>query len=96
MNVYGASKAAAERPVLEAHAEALVVRNERILRAVGPAQLRLVQALESLLEAEREFVAIEDDLIVSPTYVPDLVTPASIYLVFGRRARPLASRQSRR
>jgi dTDP-4-dehydrorhamnose reductase len=70
LNVYGASKAEAERRVLEAHARALVVRTSAFF---GPwdewnfAHLALRE-----LGAGRTFAAA-DDLVVSPTYVPELV-----------------------
>jgi dTDP-4-dehydrorhamnose reductase len=70
LNVYGASKAAAERAVLDEHPDALVVRTSAFF---GPwdAYNFVARALEEL-EAGRPFNAI-DDLVVSPTYVPDLV-----------------------
>jgi dTDP-4-dehydrorhamnose reductase len=70
LNAYGRSKAEAERRVLQAHAQALVVRTSAFF---GPwdAHNFLMQGLASL-RSGRLFSAA-DDLTVSPTYVPDLV-----------------------
>jgi dTDP-4-dehydrorhamnose reductase len=70
LNVYGSSKAAAERAVLEAYREALVVRTSAFFGPWDPHNF-VTRAL-AYLEAARPFAAI-DDLTVSPTYVPDLV-----------------------
>jgi dTDP-4-dehydrorhamnose reductase len=69
LNVYGASKAAAERAVLDAYRQALVVRTSAFF---GPwDDYNFVTLALAELEAARPFSAI-DDLTVSPTYVPDL------------------------
>lgn len=70
LNVYGQSKAEAERRVLEAHASALVVRTSAFF---GPWDEHnfVTQALRSLV-AGRAFPAASD-VTISPTYVPDLV-----------------------
>jgi dTDP-4-dehydrorhamnose reductase len=82
LNVYGASKAAAERAVLDACADALVVRTSAFF---GPwdAYNFVTRALEEL-GAARSFAAI-DDLVVSPTYVPDLVNACLDLLLDGER-----------
>ncbi|KQW93537.1 dTDP-4-dehydrorhamnose reductase [Massilia sp. Root418] len=70
LNVYGRSKAEAERRVLEVYPEALLVRTSAFF---GPWDRHnfVTLALEALA-AGMPFSAA-DDLIVSPTYVPDLV-----------------------
>jgi dTDP-4-dehydrorhamnose reductase len=82
LNVYGRSKAEAERLVIEAHAGALVVRTSAFF---GPWDEHnfVTQALRSLAEG-RAFPAA-DDVTISPTYVPDLVHACLDLLVDGER-----------
>ena len=70
LNVYGASKAMAEQKVLQEHPGAMVVRTSAFF---GPWDEHnfVVQALGAL-SCGRPFTAT-DDVMVSPTYVPDLV-----------------------
>ncbi len=70
LNVYGASKAECERLVLEAFPQALVVRTSAFF---GPwdEDNFVIRAVRALARRER-FVAAHD-LIVSPTYIPELV-----------------------
>ena len=70
LNVYGASKAAAERRVLDVMPGALVVRTSAFF---GPWDRHnfVVRTLEALQRGEPCRAA--DDVVVSPTYVPDLV-----------------------
>jgi dTDP-4-dehydrorhamnose reductase len=70
LNVYGASKAEAERRVLEVDPQALVIRTSAFF---GPWDRHnfVTQALEALADG-RPFEAAED-MVVTPTYVPDLV-----------------------
>lgn len=70
LNVYGLSKARAERDVLRAHPDSLIVRTSSFF---GPwdAHNFVTLALRTL-SSGREFGAF-DDIVVSPTYVPDLV-----------------------
>jgi dTDP-4-dehydrorhamnose reductase len=70
LNVYGRSKAEAEKMVLDLHAGALVIRTSAFF---GPwdEYNYITLALRSLHE-RRVFMAPKD-LTVSPTYVPDLV-----------------------
>lgn len=79
LNVYGQSKAEAERRVLDELASALVVRTSAFF---GPWDEHnfITAALRTLAEG-RKFVAA-DDALVSPTYVPDLVG-ASLDLLIG-------------
>jgi dTDP-4-dehydrorhamnose reductase len=82
LNVYGRSKAEAERRVLEAHAGALIIRTSAFF---GPWDEHnfVTQALRSLT-AGRAFPAAVD-VTVSPTYVPDLVHTCLDLLVDGER-----------
>jgi dTDP-4-dehydrorhamnose reductase len=81
-NVYGLSKAAAERAVLAAHAAALVVRTSAFF---GPWDRWnfVTLALDALAEG-RAFPAAHD-VQVSPTYVPDLVNVSLDLLIDGER-----------
>jgi dTDP-4-dehydrorhamnose reductase len=80
LNVYGASKARAERCVLRAHDQALVIRTSAFF---GPwDEHNFVTLALRALAAGREFSAVTD-LVVSPTYVPDLVD-ASLDLLIDR------------
>ncbi|MEJ7811405.1 MAG: family 1 glycosylhydrolase [Gemmatimonadaceae bacterium] len=80
LNVYGATKAEAERRVLGAHAGALVVRTSAFF---GPWDEHnfVVRVLRDL--ARGCPIAAADDATVSPTYVPDLVNACLDLLVDG-------------
>jgi dTDP-4-dehydrorhamnose reductase len=82
LNVYGRSKAEAERLVAEAHGGALVVRTSAFF---GPWDEHnfVTHALRALASG-RAFPAA-DDVTVSPTYVPDLVQACLDLLVDGER-----------
>ncbi|MCA1632469.1 MAG: sugar nucleotide-binding protein [Acidobacteria bacterium] len=82
LNVYGQSKAEAERLVIEAHAGALVVRTSAFF---GPCDEHnfVTHALRSLA-AGRAFPAA-DNVTISPTYVPDLVQACLDLLIDGER-----------
>jgi len=82
LNVYGLSKARAERAVLRAHDAALIVRTSSFF---GPwdAHNYVTIALRALGRGDT-FAAI-DDVVVSPTYVPDLVNAALDLLLDGER-----------
>lgn len=82
LNVYGRSKADAERRVRAAHPAALVIRTAAFF---GPGNEHdfVAQALRALREG-RPFLAA-DDATVSPTYVPDLVNAALDLLIDGER-----------
>ncbi|TWI45275.1 dTDP-4-dehydrorhamnose reductase [Pseudoduganella flava] len=70
LNVYGQSKAEAERRVLAVNPQTLMVRTSAFF---GPwDQHNFVTLVLQALAAGRPFTAASD-LIVSPTYVPDLV-----------------------
>jgi dTDP-4-dehydrorhamnose reductase len=80
LNVYGRSKAEAERLVLAACPAALVVRTSAFF---GPWDEHnfVFHALRAL-EAGERFPAA-DDLVVTPTYVPDLVHETLDLLIDG-------------
>lgn len=70
LNVYGRSKALAEKHVLQAHEEALVIRTSAFF---GPwDDYNFVTLALRQLEAGDSFIVAED-VVVSPTYIPDLV-----------------------
>jgi dTDP-4-dehydrorhamnose reductase len=80
LNVYGESKAAAERFVQEVCPDALVVRTSAFF---GPwDEANFVHCALSALRVGRTFWAA-DDLVVSPTYVPDLADSVLTLLVDG-------------
>lgn len=78
LNVYGQSKAMAEETVLHNHPDALIIRTGAFF---GPwdRQNFVHSALKSLAN-EEDFIAPKD-VIVSPTYVPDLVNTTLDLLV---------------
>jgi dTDP-4-dehydrorhamnose reductase len=82
LGVYGRSKAEAEQRVLAADPQALVVRSSAFF---GPwdAHNFVTRALNAL-DAGQPFMAA-NDLVVSPTYVPDLVNTCLDLLIDGER-----------
>jgi dTDP-4-dehydrorhamnose reductase len=80
LNVYGASKAEAERRVLSVLPTSLVIRTSAFF---GPWDIHnfVYHALRTLSQGE-EFIAASDG-IVSPTYVPDLVHACLDLLIDG-------------
>ena len=70
LNVYGKSKAAAERLVLEANPDALMVRTSAFFSPWDKYNF-LYWVIDSLSQMQE--VPIANDVIVSPTFVPDLV-----------------------
>ena len=80
LGVYGRSKAEAERRVLEADPQALIIRTSSFF---GPWDRHnfVTQALDAFRRGQ-SFQA-SNDLVVSPTYVPDLVN-ASLDLLIDR------------
>ncbi|HZA97381.1 MAG TPA: sugar nucleotide-binding protein, partial [Gemmatimonadales bacterium] len=80
LNVYGESKAAAERKVLAADPAALVIRTSAFF---GPwDEHNFVTRAMRLLQEDQECIAA-DDALVSPTYVPDLVNATLDLLIDG-------------
>ncbi len=80
LNTYGQSKADAEASVLDIHPSSLIIRTSAFFgpwdHANFAAQVRLA------LQAGREFTAARD-IIISPTYVPDLVHASLDLLMDG-------------
>ena len=82
LNVYGRTKAEAERRVLEIHPAALVVRTSAFF---GPwDEYNFITLALGALAAGKTFAAATDAL-VSPTYVPDLVN-VSLDLLIDRES----------
>lgn len=71
LNVFGKSKALMEEQVTAAHPSALVVRASALF---GPNSQRnfITRTLRAIAQGETTTMA--NDIVVSPTYVPDLVT----------------------
>jgi len=80
LNIYGHSKAEAETKVLAAHPQAIVIRTSAFF---GPwDRYNFVAAtLETLKRGESARAA--DDIIMSPTYVPDLVNATLDLIIDG-------------
>ena len=82
LNVYGLSKAAAEKRVLEEFPQALVVRTSAFF---GPwDKHNFVYSVLNDLSLGRKVVAA-DDISISPTYIPDLVTATLDLLIDGEQ-----------
>ncbi|MEO7494107.1 MAG: sugar nucleotide-binding protein [Massilia sp.] len=82
LGVYGQSKAEAERRVLDAHPQALVVRSSAFF-GQWDAHNFVHQALTALERGEH--VVAASNLTVSPTYVPDLVNTCLDLLIDHER-----------
>jgi dTDP-4-dehydrorhamnose reductase len=82
LNVYGLSKARAEHGVMQAHAAALIVRTSSFFGPWDEGNYVTI-ALRALSRGD-VFEAI-DDIVVSPTYVPDLVNASLDLLIDGER-----------
>jgi dTDP-4-dehydrorhamnose reductase len=82
LNVYGRSKAEAERRASELLPSALIIRTSAFF---GPwDEHNFITLALRMLSEGRTFVAAED-LSVSPTYVPDLVNASLDLLIDGER-----------
>lgn len=82
LNVYGRSKAEAERRVLDADPQALVIRSSAFF---GPWDTHnFVSCALNALDAGQPFAAA-GDLVVTPTYVPDLVNTTLDLLIDKER-----------
>ncbi|MEN3332804.1 MAG: dTDP-4-dehydrorhamnose reductase [Blastocatellia bacterium] len=82
LNVYGASKAQVEARVLQCLPSALVIRTSAFFGSEDEYNF-VTQALRTL-SAGQMFVAA-NDLLVSPTYVPDLVNASLDLLIDGEQ-----------
>jgi dTDP-4-dehydrorhamnose reductase len=80
LNIYGASKAEAERRVLSLLPRALVIRTSAFFGPWDRSNF-VVKTLEAIRRGER--FAAAADLVVSPTYVPDLVHASLDLLIDG-------------
>jgi dTDP-4-dehydrorhamnose reductase len=80
LNVYGASKALAERDILALGGRALMVRTAAFFSPYDP--YNFAAEVVRTLAAGQAFQAA-DDLVVSPTYVPDLVGAVLDLLIDG-------------
>jgi dTDP-4-dehydrorhamnose reductase len=80
LNVYGASKARAEAEILGLGGRALMVRTAAFFSPYDPHNFA-AQVLRTL--AAGQAFAAADDLVVSPTYVPDLVDAVLDLLLDG-------------
>ena len=89
LNVYGASKARAEAEVLGLGGQALMVRTAAFFSPFDP--YNFAAHVRRTLTRDHELHAA-DDLVVSPTYVPDLVDAVLDLLIDGETGlRHLAS-----
>lgn len=80
LNVYGRSKVMAEQQVMHAYANSLIIRSSAFF---GPwDKYNFVYKTLQSLEA-KQLVELPDDVIVSPTYIPDLVN-ASLDLLIDK------------
>jgi dTDP-4-dehydrorhamnose reductase len=82
LNMLGLSKALAERLLLRLHPRPLIVRTGMLFSAVEPDDF-LTAALRALEQGS--LVPFIDDMVVSPTYVPDLVDAALDLFIDGER-----------
>lgn len=80
LNIYGKSKAEAERKVLDIFPEALVIRTSAFFGPWDTSNF-ITSALKNLSSGQSFMAA--DDVTVSPTYVPDLVN-VSLDLLIDR------------
>lgn len=80
LNIYGVSKAEAEKRVLDSHPGALVIRTSAFFSPWDEYNF-ITMAMGALREG-RTFLA-SADLTVSPTYVPDLVNTSLDLMIDG-------------
>jgi dTDP-4-dehydrorhamnose reductase len=80
LNIYGRSKAAMEERVLQVYPEALIARTSAFFGPWDDWNF-VTQTLRALSRGEE--VSLVEDIIVSPTYVPDLVAAAFDLLIDG-------------
>jgi dTDP-4-dehydrorhamnose reductase len=80
LNVYGQSKAQAERAILELGGRALVIRTAAFFSAYDPHNFAadVVRTLSA-----GKSMSVADDLVISPTHVPDLVDASLDLLIDG-------------
>jgi dTDP-4-dehydrorhamnose reductase len=82
LNIYGISKAESERRILEIHPSALIIRTSSFF---GPwDEYNFITGSLRLLAAESEIQAAHD-MIITPTYVPDLAHATLDLLLDGEK-----------
>ena len=81
LNTYGRSKAVAERGVLELGGQALMIRTAAFFSAFDPHNFA-AHVVRTLSGDQR--LSAAEDLIISPTYVPDLVDATLDLLIDGQ------------
>ena len=81
LNAYGRSKAVAERGVLELGGQALMIRTAAFFSAFDPHNFA-AHVVRTLSGDQR--LSAAEDLIISPTYVPDLVDATLDLLIDGQ------------
>ncbi len=80
LNIYGESKAEAERRVLEVNPNSLIIRTSAFF---GPwDEFNFLRIALGSLALGKTFMAADDSLI-SPTYIPDLVNASLDILIDG-------------
>lgn len=82
LNVYGESKALAEAGVLEVNPQALMIRTAAFFSPFDP--YNFASHVTRTLSAG-EILPAAEDLVISPTYVPDLVDATLDLLLDGER-----------
>jgi dTDP-4-dehydrorhamnose reductase len=80
LNIYGQSKALAEHQVLSSNEDALIIRTSAFFSPWD--QYNFAHQVISSIQ-QHKFFSAPDDLIVSPTYVPDLVNVSLDLLIDG-------------
>lgn len=82
LNIYGISKAESERRILETHPNALIIRTSSFF---GPwDEYNFITGSLRSLAAKSEIFAA-NDMIITPTYVPDLANATLDLLLDGER-----------
>lgn len=80
LNIYGESKAASEKAVLDIHAKSLILRTSSFF---GPwDQANFAYSVLKSIALKKNF-HVASDITVSPTYVPDLVAATLDLLIDG-------------
>lgn len=82
LNIYGHSKADADRALLASNAKVLVIRTAAFFASSDP--YNFAAQLAGALTADKQFAAA-DDVTVSPTYVPDLVDTVLDLVIDGEQ-----------
>jgi dTDP-4-dehydrorhamnose reductase len=78
LNLYGISKAQAEREVLKEHSDSLIIRTSELFSPLATDGV-VVNILSSLRENKKVYVA--EDVFVSPTHITDLINASLDLLI---------------